>query len=66
MLEPGNTFTAQWVVPVQVVVARHTLVTDPPHDPLLTLTQLTFDDLTTASQRVTRDFLGPGRVTITL
>lgn len=61
----GALFTAQWVVSVQVEVAGHTLITYPPHHTLLTLTQLTFDDLTTPSQGVPRDLLGSSRVTVT-
>lgn len=60
------TFTAQWVVSVQFEVAGHTLITYPSHHTLLTLTQLTFDDLTTPSQGVPRDLLGTSRVTVTL
>lgn len=60
------TFTAQWVVSVQFEVAGHTLITYPSHHTLLTLTQLTFDDLTTPSQGVPRDLLGSSRVTVTL
>lgn len=58
--------TSLRVIPVEVVIAWHTLVTDASHHLLLTLTQEASSDNPTATQGVAWNLLGTGRVTVTL